>query len=125
MTKTILIILPIVIIGAGQIYFNLPFEITRKADLEFGNKLVNSIEEFKKEKGQLPTPDDWNTLEQIGFKIEMLGTDPTYRKINEKEFELIYLEGFDGPYLLYNSRQKDWKIDYPKIPDRWKEKEKN
>ena len=125
MTKKILIILPIMLIGLGLIYFNLPFEITRKSDIEFGNKLADKIEDFKKEKGQLPTPDAWNTLEQLGFKIEMLGTDPTYEKINENEFELIYLQGFDGPYLLYNSRQKNWKIDFPTTPDRWKEKEKN
>ena len=122
MTKKILIILPIVLIGLGLIYFNLPFEITRKSDIEFENKLVDRIKDFKKEKGQLPTPDDWNTLEQLGFKIEMLGTDPTYEKINENEFELIYLEGFDGPYLHYNSRLKEWKFDSPTIPDRWKEK---
>ena len=125
MTKKILIILPIVLVELGLIYFNLPFEIIRKSDIEFGNTLADRIKDFKKEKGQLPTSDDWNTLEQLGFKIEMLGTDPTYEKINENEFELIYLEGFDGPYLLYNSRQKDWKIDFPTIPDRWKEKEKN
>lgn len=122
MTKRILILIPIVLIVIGLIYFNLPFEVTRKSDIEFGNKLVDRIEDFKKEKGELPTPDDWNTLERLGFKIEMLGTDPTYEKINENEFELIYLEGFDGPYLLYNSGQKNWKIDFPTIPDRWKEK---
>ena len=122
MTKKILIILPIVLIGLGLIYFNLPFDITRKSDIEFGNNLVDRIEEFQKEKGQLPTPGDWTTLEKLGFKMEMVGTVPTYERINENEYELIYLEGFDGPYLLYNSRLKDWKVDFPKIPDRWKEK---
>ncbi|MFD0975394.1 hypothetical protein [Salinimicrobium gaetbulicola] len=120
MSKRILISIPIVLIIIGLIYFNLPFEVTRKTDIEFGNKLVERIEAFKKEKGQLPTPNDWMALEELGFKTEMLGTDPTYEKINENEFELIYLEGFDGPYLLYNSRQKHWKIDFPTIPDRWK-----
>ena len=72
MTKKFLIILPIVLIGLGLIYFNLPFEMIRKSDIEFGNKLAERIEDFKKEKGQLPTPDDWNTLEQLGFKIPHL-----------------------------------------------------
>ena len=103
----------------------MPFEITRKSDIEFGNILADRIEDFKKEKGRLPTTDDWDILEQLGFKIENLGTYPSYEKINESEFELIYLEGFDGPYLLYNSRQKHWKIDFPTIPDRWKEKAKD
>lgn len=125
MTKKILTILPIVLIGLGLIYFNLPFEITRKSDIEFGNKLVDKFEEFKKENGKLPAQNDWSTLDQLGFRMEMLGTDPSYEKINDYEYELVYLEGFDGPYLLYNSRLKDWKIDFPTIPDRWKEKEKN
>ena len=58
MTKKILIILTIVLIGLGLIYFNLPFEITRKSDIEFGNKLADRIEDVKKEKGQIPTPDE-------------------------------------------------------------------
>jgi hypothetical protein len=122
MTKKILIILPIVLIGLGLIYFNLPIEIIRKSEIENGNKLIEKIELFQKEKGQLPEPDDWTTLANLGFKIEMLGTDPTYQKINENEYELIYLEGFDGPYLLYNSKLGDWKVDFFTIPDRWKEK---
>jgi hypothetical protein len=116
MTKRILILLPIVLIASGLIYFNLPFEVTRKADIDFGNSLVSKIEQYKKDKNGLPETNDWKILENLGFKIEMLGTDPTYQKINKKEFELIFLEGFDGPYLLYNSNSKKWSIDFPTPP---------
>jgi hypothetical protein len=121
--KKVLIAIPILLILIGIVYFNLPFEITRSADLNFGNKLVDKINEYRKENNKLPETDNWETLERLGFKMEMLGTKPFYEKINEKEFELIYLEGFDGPYLLYNSQKGKWAVDFPTIPDRLKEKE--
>jgi|SRR5690554_938060 len=116
MTKRILIIIPIFLVLVGLIYFNLPFELTRKSDINFGDELAGKIEQFKKENNGLPKTDDWKTLEEIGFKIEMLGTDPSYQKINENEFELIFLEGFDGPYLMYNSKSKNWTMDFPTPP---------
>ncbi len=116
MTKRILIIIPIFLVVVGLIYFNLPFEITRKSDINFGNELAVKIEQFKKENNELPKTDDWKNLEELGFKIEMLGTDPSYQKINENEFELIFLEGFDGPYLMYNCKSKNWTMDFPTPP---------
>ena len=121
MTKRILIILTILIILFGLIYFNLPTEITRKSDIEFGNKIVENIKEYQKLNNTSPESDNWETLAKFGFINEMLGTKPAYEKINDNEFELIYLEGFDGPYLLYNSKSKKWKVDFPKIPKRLKD----
>lgn len=118
MMKRILIITPIVLIVIGLIYFNLPFEITRKADIDFGNELVSKIEYFGKENNKLPETDDWKVLDELGFKTEMLGTEPTYQKINEMEFELIFLEGFDGPYLMYNSKSNNWSMDFPTPPQK-------
>ena len=120
MKRTILIIslvvllIPLLWIG----YTMLPIEITRKTDIEFGNELIVNIENYKDKYSQLPLTDDWQTLERLGFKIEMLGTDPTYQKISNNEYELIYLKGFDGPYLLYNSKINKWKVDFPKYPQK-------
>ena len=124
MTKRILILLPILIILFVLIYFNLPTEITRKSDIEFGNTIVENIKKYQKLNNTLPESDNWETLAQFGFINKMLGTNPAYEKINDNEFELIYLEGFDGPYLLYNSKSMEWKVDFPKIPKRLKEKQK-
>ncbi len=95
------------------IYWNLPIEITRSSDINFGNKLIVNIEKYKKENNKLPNNDDWKTLEKVGFKMEYLGTKPSYQTDNAGTYELIYLEGFDGPYLMWNSKQKKWKIDNP------------
>lgn len=50
--------------------------------------------------------------------MKMLGTDPAYSKISDSEFELIYLEGFDGPYLIYGSKSGDWKMGFPALPEK-------
>jgi len=110
-TITIILLILISLI----VYFKLPFEITRKSDIKFGNELIQKIENYKKEFSELPLDNDWELFEQLGFRMEMLGTSPSYSKITNTEYELIYFEGFDGPYLLYNSEEKRWKVDYPKI----------
>ena len=97
------------------VYLKLPFEITRKSDIKFGNELIQKIENYRYEHLKLPPNYDWELLRQLGFRMEMLGTTPSYSKITDDEYELIYLEGFDGPYLLYNSIERIWKIDFPKV----------
>lgn len=97
------------------IYWNLPFEITRKSDIKFGNELIKNIETYKIENNNLPKNGDWKTLEKLGFKIEILGTKPDYETNQNGEFEIVFLEGFDGPYLMWNSKEKKWKIDFPTI----------
>jgi hypothetical protein len=118
----IVLLIPILWIG----YNKLPNEITRRKDIKFGNELIVKIQNYQIKYSQLPSTDDWEILEQIGFKTEMLGTDPSYQKISDDEYELIYIEGFDAPYLLYNSKSKKWIVDFPKFPKKEnKEKEPN
>ncbi|RTZ49558.1 hypothetical protein EJ377_03520 [Chryseobacterium arthrosphaerae] len=50
------------------VYWNLPIEITRHSDIEYGNKLVLNLEHYQKEHHSLPRYDDRNTLHQLGFK---------------------------------------------------------
>src|SRR5690606_41791202 len=70
---------------------------------------------YKVENNKLPENDDWETLEKIGFKTEMLGTSPSYETDGNDEYEIIFLEGFDGPYLMWNSKEGKWKIGFPTI----------
>lgn len=109
----ILIIIVILLPITWLVYVLLPFEITRKSDITFGNTLVNKIKDYKEEHTSLPPANDWQLLESIGFKLSELGTEPVYNRINNNEYELIYPDGFDGPYLLYNSKENKWKIDFP------------
>ncbi len=109
----------VVALALGLIIISsLSFESTQKSDIDFGNQLISHIETYKLENGKLPETDDWKTLTALGFKIELTGTKPAYTKIDDENYELVYLEGFDGPYLLWNSKTKEWKVDFPAIPDR-------
>ncbi|WP_177764429.1 hypothetical protein [Flavobacterium sp. I3-2] len=117
MKKVVYILISIILLSIVSliIYWILPFEVTRKSDINFGNKLIENINSYKIEYGKLPENDDWKTLEKIGFKTKMLGTTPSYESNGIDEFEIIFLEGFDGPYLMWNSKENKWKIDFPKI----------
>jgi hypothetical protein len=115
--KVIFIILSVfllTIIPIG-IYWKLPFELTRKEDIKLGNLLIENITDYQIKYNKLPEDNDWETLEKLGFKLDMLGTNPSYETNPKGEFELVFLEGFDGPYLIWNSKVKKWKIDYPTI----------
>ena len=117
MKKTIIIISSILllIIISFIFYWNLPINITRKSDIKFGNKLIENIETYQKINGKLPKNNDWKTLEKIGFKKENLGVKPDYSTDNKGSFELTYTEDFQGPYLIWNSKERKWTIDFPKI----------
>jgi len=100
-------------------WLNLPVTINRYYDIKFSNEIIQKIEDYKKTNG-LPKTDDWETLKQFGFRDKIDYLEPTYQKLNDDAFELIFVEGFDGPYLLWNSKEREWKEDMPTIPDDWK-----
>ena len=90
------------------IWTHLPLEIRRSADIKNGNIIVKNLTQYKVTEGQLPETGDWNSLEQLGFSIQDLGTQPNYRKLSDTSYELTFLEGFDGPYLTYDMKSKKW-----------------
>jgi hypothetical protein len=102
------------IISIG-IYWKLPFELTRKEDIKQGNTLIDNITDYQIKYNKLPDNNDLRTLEKLGFKIEMLGAKPSYETNQNGEFEIVFLEGFEGPYLMWNSKVKKWEIDFPTI----------
>ena len=73
---------------------------------------VEQFENYQKQKG-LPENNDWETLRKFGFRDKFDYLQPEYRKLNEENFELIYVEGFDGPYLMWTSTERKWKEGYP------------
>lgn len=94
------------------IWWNLPVTINRHRDIKFGEELIEKLEQRRKQKG-LPETNDWQTLSQLGFKQRGDVLIPDYQKLNDTAFELVYLEGFDGPYLLWNSFTRRWKKAMP------------
>ena len=113
---SILILFIVLTLISWIIYINLPVEIARKADIIYGSELTKKIDEYYEANQVLPESNDWETLEKIGFEFQDWVCIPEYSKINETEYELIFVEGFDAPYLLYNSKTKQWIIGNPKTP---------
>lgn len=98
------------------VWWHLPVTINRHSDIEFGNKLIKNIGVYKRQNG-LPNTNDWTTLKKLGFKFHNDVVIPDYQKINDTTYELTYIEGFDGPYLLWTSDSKQWKLGNPIIVD--------
>jgi hypothetical protein len=96
----------LLIIICITIYWNLPIDITRHSDIKYGNSLIQNIETYHRLHKKLPKNDDYKTLEKLGFKMEQLGIKPDYTTDSTGSYELTYLEGFDGPYLIWNSNEK-------------------
>ncbi|MEG1026989.1 MAG: hypothetical protein RSF34_21130 [Flavobacterium sp.] len=115
--KLILYLLGILILFAIGffIYGNLPLEISRKEDIAFGNILIKNIEKYKLDHAKLPTEDDWSTLKKLGFQTQELEKNPIYTADSKGNYEITFVEGFDPPYLIWNSIDRKWKIGFPKI----------
>lgn len=114
MKKIILGILTffVLTIGAYFIWLSLPLTINRSSDINLGEQLIKNIESYQKQNG-LPDNNDWETLRKFGFRDKIDFLQPEYRKLDDSNFELIFIEGFDGPYLMWTSTERIWKEGYP------------
>jgi hypothetical protein len=108
----VILTLFILVVGGYFIWWNLPLSINRSSDIKLGEQIIQNIDSYQKRNG-LPGNNDWETLRKFGFREKINSLQPEYRKLNETEFELVYVEGFDGPYLMWNSAERNWKIGYP------------
>lgn len=116
MKKILVIVISLLILSiiSLTIYWNLPIEITRMSDIESGNKVIQNIENYQKTNHQLPSNNDWQTLEKLGLKKDE-SEKLSYTSDKNGNYELVYVDGFDGPYLMWNSKEGKWTIDFPTI----------
>jgi len=102
-----------VALAAGLLWWSLPLAITRSTDIARGEELSHRLEDYYTQHKTMPTTDDWPVLRQLGFtERELESAYPQYRKINDVTYELIFVEGFDGPYLMWNSSEREWKMSH-------------
>ena len=97
------------------IWLKLPFTIKRYSDIKLGEEIIDQIEAYRKLNG-LPESNDWETLKKLGFVDHLDFLEPVYQKLNDNEYQLVFVEGFDGPYLMWASTDRKWKIDQPLFP---------
>ena len=108
--KTILLS-ALFIVTSFFVWKNLPISIQNFSETSYGNKLVENLKKYKLSNSKLPNNSEWKTLEKLDFEMTELATNPEYKKIDKNNFKLIFVKGFDGPYLTYNSFTKEWTIE--------------
>lgn len=101
----------LLIVSFYFLWWHLPASVNRYGDIKKGNQLIERTESFAAENG-LPETNDWATLQQLGYQLKGETLVPDYQKIDDTSFELMYLEGFDGPYLMWHSEERRWKMGY-------------
>ena len=66
------------------------------------------VDEYYQQNGHFPNPSNFPLMESLGFE---LGTDwsPQLHPLENGEYELHFILGFDCPYFRYTSIDKKWK----------------
>lgn len=81
------------------------------APRRMADNIINNIENYRKEKNQLPDPDDHKLMQQLGLTLQKYWY-PEYEVIDKDHYRIIILEGFDGPYWTYSSKDRKWKKQF-------------
>ncbi len=85
-------------------------QIQRKNNIQRGNELKANILTYQQKFGKLPKNNDWELLKSIGFTSEELDRAyPSYCRIDNSRFQLIFVVDFDSPYLTWDSKDNEWK----------------
>ena len=90
------------------IWFNLPINVLYHSEIRAGNEFVVNVLKFKSQTGHLPKENDWVILEKLNPKKPYESFYPEYRILDQDNFSLTFIEGFDPPYLQYDTKGKKW-----------------
>ncbi len=91
------------------IYINLPAPWVYYQEIKLGNEFAANIVKYKSTYHHLPDEEDWTTLQKLNPADNYKAWWPEYKKAGDTYFTLTFVEGFDPPYLTYDSRTKTWK----------------
>ena len=106
-------------LAAAVAWWLLPLSVTHYAEVRRGNALRQQLDGYFSQNHTLPEDGAWQQLKQIGFTSQELERAyPEYHKIDDAAYELLFVKGFDGPYLTWNSWERRWKKGYETLPVR-------
>src|SRR5262245_50649763 len=80
----------------------LPWQVRYLGDIRAGNAIIANIEQFRREHGRLPDRDNTDEVNALGFTFP-IDYFPDYRAFGD-EYQIDYMEGFEGPYIVYSSK---------------------
>ena len=106
-----------VAITAAVAWWLLPLSVIYYAEVSRGNILRQQLDDYFKQHHVLPDDDAWLQLQQIGFTSqEIEKAYPEYHKLDDDAYELLFVQGLDGPYLTWNSWERKWKKGFATLP---------
>jgi len=85
----------------------LPWQARYWSDIRAGNAIVANVEQFRREHGRLPDRDNTDEVNALGFTFP-IDYIPDYHAFGD-EYEIEYMEGFEGPYIAYSSKLNEWR----------------
>lgn len=92
-------------------YLNLPLEWRRHKDIQLAQTLSQNIEQYRQQHAHLPVENNSQILKQLGFRHHKdTGWQPNYRKLDETHYQIIYKDGYEPPYLNWDSRNQKWSL---------------
>ena len=100
--QNLLIALCVAIIAGGWIYWDFT------AERRNAYQIVEAIENYRQTHGRLPDSSDHEVMKGLGFEL-LVGWHPDYQIIGKEIYRITILEGFDGPYWIYDSSSKRWR----------------
>ena len=104
-SKYLWIILAIVVVTA----FSLPLKVIYYGEIYRAEKLISYLDRFQDKYQNLPETQNYELLRFIGFtEAEVVREFPKYQKLSNNHYELIFIEGFDCPYLRWKSKDREW-----------------
>lgn len=98
----------LVIIGLIIVWILLPTTLKYHKEITLGNKFIDNIKKYHERNGRLPDENQWDSLAKLNPLKPYETFYPEYRRLDSNNFELTYIEGFDPPYLQYDTKTNKW-----------------
>ena len=99
------------------VWLNLSIKYKYRSEIKRANVYIENLKNYQKKNGVMPNENDWKTLDILNPIKPFNESKPQYDKVGKKDFILTFVQGFDPPYLFYDSRTNIWKYDFPPIND--------
>lgn len=92
------------------IWINLPIRVKYYKEITIGNNFAKNIREYNKRNKALPDRNNSELLMKLNPETGYEVFWPFYLPEDSVNFTLTFIEGFDGPYLTYDSKNDAWKV---------------
>jgi hypothetical protein len=98
----------ILVLVISLIWIYLPIQLLYRSEIIAGNKFAENLKNYQQKHGKLPAENDWETLAKLNPIKPYKAHYPHLQILDKPHFELIFVRGFDPPYLRYSTKTQKW-----------------